>query len=100
MKTEIAIALIVCGTILIAVPPASDYLMREQVTRIITQKPEASNVYLGNDMSQEYRLGCWFVGAAMVAVSVIASLGAARRRSPVELVSADTAGIAPAVRDI
>src|SRR5262245_39037097 len=84
MKTEISLTLIACGTILIAVPPASDYLLREQVTRVMTQKPDVVNVFLGGQMSEEYRIACWIAGAAMIAVSVFASMRDARRRREVE----------------
>jgi len=80
MKIEIALALIICGTILIAVPPASDYLHNQQVVQVMVGKPEATSVVIGENMSQEYRLGCWFVGAAMIGVAVLASLVAGRRQ--------------------
>jgi hypothetical protein len=80
MKIEIAITLIICGTILIAVPPASDYLQRDQVAKVMIEKPEATSVMVGEAMSEEYRLGCWFTGAAMIGVAVIASLRAGRRQ--------------------
>ncbi len=78
MKAEIAIVLIVCGTALIALPPASDYLRNEQTVRLL-EKPGATQAQVGSEMSSDYRLACWFTGCAMIGVAVIASLVTARR---------------------
>jgi hypothetical protein len=76
---EIAIALIVCGTALVLAPPASDYLRNEQSVRLL-EKSGANQVQVGTPMSEEYRIACWFTGAGMIAVAVIASIAAGRRR--------------------
>ena len=78
MRMEIAIALIVCGTALVLAPPASDYLRNEQSVRLL-EKSGANQVQVGTPMSEEYRIACWVAGAAMIAISVISSLRAARR---------------------
>jgi ABC-type phosphate transport system auxiliary subunit len=82
MKTEISIALIICGTILIIAPPASDYLYRQDVKQVLIEKPDATTVtFSGDVMSEEYRIACWMVGTGMIVVTVIASIAAARRQA-------------------
>jgi len=74
MKSNVAIALIVMGSLLIMTPPASDYLLQRQVTQILSMV-ESGNVRLEGRMSGSYRLGCWAAGVLMVVVAVAGSLG-------------------------
>lgn len=71
MRHEVAVALILCGTALAVTPPASDYLNQRQITQVLIQREDFSNVSSGiAPMSQQYRLGCWGLGAAMIAIAI------------------------------
>jgi hypothetical protein len=72
MRYKIWIALIVCGTFLVIVPPVSDYLMNYRVSQMLLERKDFNSVNLGVlPMSSQYRLGCWALGAAMILVGVI-----------------------------
>ena len=69
MKTSVAITLIIVGGLLVAAPIASDYLQRAQLLAALG-KAGVTSVNLQPILSEQYRLGCWSVGAAMVAAAV------------------------------
>jgi hypothetical protein len=81
MKPSFAIALLVCGVVLICVPPISDYVHDNQILQAqqtIANSPSgAPNVHL-NPISDIYRVGCFFVGAVMVVIAIIGSPGQRR----------------------
>ena len=73
MKSTVAIALIVSGVILVALPPISDYFWRADAIRSV-QITGMSNLTLDGKMEQGYRLGCFLAGVAAIGVAVRSSL--------------------------
>ena len=74
MDRRVAIVLIVMGSLLAAVPPASDYLHERNVTQIMIAEPGPARIQMRRPMSSEYRFGCWALGAAMIGIGVLGSL--------------------------
>ena len=70
MKANVAIVLIVMGSLLIMTPPISDYLYTKQVANLMTDK-DTIHVTLEGRMSDTYRLGCWVAGLLMITVAVV-----------------------------
>src|SRR3954468_16753183 len=55
MRYKIWIALIVCGTFLVIVPPVSDYLMNYRVSQMLLERKDFNSVNLGVlPMSSQY----------------------------------------------
>ncbi|MGC4031715.1 MAG: hypothetical protein QM754_08275 [Tepidisphaeraceae bacterium] len=73
MKTAVAVVLIVCGVVLVAIPPLSDAWRTLMVTRLL--EGGAGQVNLTGELSEVYRIGCFALGAAMIGIGVIGSLG-------------------------
>ena len=73
----VVVALIVVGGILILAPIVADYL--HEAHRVQLMEKGASSVTLPEPLSSEYRFGCWFTGAAMIAVSVYLAIRSDRR---------------------
>jgi hypothetical protein len=74
MKTAVAITLIICGVVVIAIPAlwhAWDSLMVSVTMTHLTQP--GSSVNFG-EAPELYQLACWMLGAAMIGVSVVSSI--------------------------
>ncbi len=71
MRHEVAIVLIICGTLLALAPPASDFLKERQATQVVLQREDITHWTIsGTAMSSEYRFGCWALGAVMIGVGI------------------------------
>ena len=77
MRTPAVITVVVMGSLLIAAPILSDYLQRAQMVEALS-KTNASQITLGESLSEAYRFGCWLVGAVMVGAAILS----ARERKP------------------
>ena len=74
MRSDFLIALLICGTLIVALPPISDQ-MDNQTRVALLSRPNAqpSDAYV-EGMSSDYRVGCYLLGAVMIATAVIGSL--------------------------
>jgi hypothetical protein len=75
MRYHIWMTLVMCGTLIVLAPPISDYLAGYQLQKILSERKDIGNVNFGlgtvGPMSENYRFGCWALGAAMIAVAVV-----------------------------
>ena len=88
MKPSVAIALIIVGGILVALPPISDCLWRADALRMV-EKTGMSSGTLDGKMDGIYRIGCIMAGVGSIATSVIFSTARLqgkliRRDDPIE----------------
>ena len=74
MKPGIAIALIVCGTLLVMTPAAYDYMLTINATNVLLSRTDMKMFTGGQPMSEGYRYVCWAFGAVMVSIAVIQSV--------------------------
>lgn len=74
MKPGIAIALIVCGTLLVITPAAYDYMLILNVSNVLLSRTDMTTITGGEPMSSMYRFVCWAFGAVMVSIAVIQSV--------------------------
>ena len=75
MKTAVAITLIIAGVVIVAIPPLSDAWNTLMVTRLLEHG--AGSVNLAGRLEDTYRLGCWLLGAGMIATGSLFSLATA-----------------------
>ena len=74
MKTAIAVTLIICGVVVIAIPAlwhAWDSLM---VSVTLTHMTMPGSSVSFPEVPQLYQCACWGLGAAMIGVSIVASI--------------------------
>jgi len=84
MKSSVAIALIIAGVVLIAIPPLSDAWVTLRVTQLMANR--YTSVELSNArMEDAYRIGCMILGAAMIGVAVIASRGQSTEKQSLQV---------------
>ncbi len=81
MKKEFAIALLVCGTALVALPAISDYMHARLVVALM-RDGGVTSVNLAGRMEELYRLGCYLAGIVMVVVAVAGASNGASDRLP------------------
>ncbi len=74
MKFGIAIALIVCGTVLVITPAAYDYMLVRNVSNVLLSRTDMTTVSSGEPLSSIYRFVCWAFGAIMIGVAIVRSL--------------------------
>jgi hypothetical protein len=72
MRYKIWLTLIICGTIIVLAPPLSDFLASHRISTILLERKDFNSVNFGlAPMSEQYRFGCWALGAAMILVGTI-----------------------------
>ena len=81
MKPVVAIALIVCGVFVVALPPLSDAWHASMSVRLLQNLPPNTNVNVSGNMEDAYRFGCWLLGAAMILIAIAASVLPSMRAS-------------------
>jgi hypothetical protein len=74
MKPVIAIALIVAGLVLFAIPPIADSLWRADSVRLL-QQPGVHNVILEGQMEAGYKFGCMAAGFICLGFAIRYSIG-------------------------
>ena len=74
MKPSVAIALIMCGTLLIMTPAAYNYLLFRNITDVLQSRTDMINYTSGQLMSTAYQVVCWISGALMLGVAIVQSL--------------------------
>ncbi len=74
MKSGIAIALIVCGTLLVITPAVYDYMLLRNVSNVLLSRTDMRTVTSGEPLSSMYRFVCWSFGAIMIGVAILRSL--------------------------
>jgi hypothetical protein len=74
MRTAIAIALIVCGTLLVLAPAIHDFLLAAQVADVLVTRTDLTSVRGGEPLAFLYKLVCWMIGVAMVGTAVVCSI--------------------------
>ena len=74
MKPSIAIALIICGTLLVLSPAVIDLLQQQQVMSTLQARPDFETVTAGKPMSQSFTVACMAIGTAMIAISTYLSV--------------------------
>ncbi len=77
MKSPVAVTLIIMGALLVMLPALSDFLYQQNIVTVMA-KSGVTSVSLAGQMSETYRLGCWFTGTAMVGVAVFCSISRGR----------------------
>jgi hypothetical protein len=87
MKASIAVALIIAGAFVVALPPLADAWHSYMLMRLMEHANGPSSVNLAGAMPDLYRAGCWLLGAGMIGVAVIASATSAAMASHRELAS-------------
>ncbi|WP_428303999.1 hypothetical protein [Lacipirellula sp.] len=73
MKNNVAIALIIMGTMLVMAPAVSDFLYQLNVVTVLSQA-KSESVTLQGQMGDYYRFACWATGAGMIAAATYCSL--------------------------
>lgn len=79
MRHELAVTLVVCGTLLALAPPLYDYFagraqasaMLEVVKAVASQSDAKIQTTVWPQLSSDYRFGCWMLGAMTIAIGVI-----------------------------
>jgi hypothetical protein len=82
MRSSVAIALIVCGTLFALVPSASDYLQGYQVSQFLADRmvqPGVTRIH--TPFGETYRASAWVLGAAMISLGAVSG-GWLGRKSP------------------
>jgi hypothetical protein len=74
MKPVVAIALIVTGLVLFAIPPIADWLWRADSVRLL-QQPGIHNVMLEGRMETGYKFGCMLAGFLCLGFAIRYSIG-------------------------
>jgi hypothetical protein len=69
MKPAVAIALIVAGVGLVALPPLSDTLWRADAIRLMAQRG-FNSVDVAGQMDTPYRFGCYLAGVFAIGIAV------------------------------
>ena len=69
MDPRIAVVLIIMGTLLVMTPPASDYLIVQEVATSRSGLSSLRNS--GALMDDDYRMTCAFLGGVMIATGVV-----------------------------
>jgi hypothetical protein len=78
MKSRVAVALIVMGTVLILAPVAADWLFQRNLVFILTKEQSATPALMPQ-LSAWYRIICWLTGSLMVLIATLGSV--ARNRA-------------------
>ena len=71
MKTAVAIALIVAGVVVVAIPPLSDAWRASLIARVMEHRE--GMVSMEGQLGDLYRAACWLLGAAMIGVGIVTS---------------------------
>lgn len=89
MKSSVAIALILAGVILIAVPAISDYLHQRNTANVLVDIDfeRSARVNLAGPMSSEYRFGCWLAGIVSIGCAIILPITTRDRNKSIVLSS-------------
>lgn len=93
MRSDFLMALLICGTLIVALPPISDQMHNRDVKDLLSRS-ETKSVYLEGRMSTEYRASCYVLGAGMIIASVVAARSGLRTNDTPQL--ARDVGAAPA----
>ena len=80
MRSDFTMALLICGTLIVALPPISDQMHNQDIKELLSRS-ETGSVYLEGRMSTEYRIACYLLGAGMIAAAVIGTLRAGSRHA-------------------
>jgi hypothetical protein len=79
MRNNIAIVLILCGTVLALAPSASDFLQGWQMAQALSEPASATaSGFFRQPLEETYRIGTWILGGTMVGLGIL--FGATRRR--------------------
>jgi hypothetical protein len=80
MRNNVAIALIICGTVLSLAPSASDLLQGWQMAQALSEPASATaSRFFPQPLEETYRIGTWILGGTMVGLGII--FGSVRGRS-------------------
>ena len=72
MRPYIAIALIVCGTLLSLTPSVSEYLQGRQITEFLSKRRDsAPYTFFRQPLGEEYRLAGWILGGTMIGLGIL-----------------------------
>lgn len=71
MKSPVAVALIIMGTVLILAPIGADYLFQRNLLSLLPKEQSISATVIPQ-LSTWYRFVCWLTGSFMVLVGVLA----------------------------
>ena len=71
MKPVVALALVVCGTLLILAPYVSNTIGTAEIANSMVQLQKEVNIH--GDMPDWYALGCYAGGIGMIVTAIIAS---------------------------
>ena len=77
MKTPVAVALIIMGTVLILAPIGADYLFQRNLVSLLLKEQSISATVIPQ-LSTWYRVVCWLTGSLMVLVGALGAGADAR----------------------
>jgi hypothetical protein len=69
MRSFVAIALVICGTLLAVAPAASVFLQEREIAQAVSQR--GVTPYVPQPLGEEYCLGSWMLGGAMIGFGII-----------------------------
>ena len=70
MKTPVAVALIIMGTVLILAPIGADYLFQRNLVSLLLKEQSISATVIPQ-LSTWYRVVCWLTGSLIVLVGAL-----------------------------
>jgi len=71
MRPAVSVALIVCGAIIVVIPPVYDYLLAQMGASVMVARTDMASINVGEPLSQVYRFGCFALGAAMIVIAIV-----------------------------
>lgn len=77
MKSAVAVALIVMGTVLILAPIGADYFFQRNVVSVLLSA-QSTGAPLKTELSTPYRVVCWPTGSLMIVLGIIGAVAEAR----------------------
>lgn len=72
MKSSVAVALVIMGTVLILAPIGADYLFQRNLILLLTNEKSPGTTVV-TQLSTWYRVVCWGTGSLMVLIGALAS---------------------------
>ncbi len=80
MRSSVAVALVICGTMFALLPVASDYYHGYQVSQFLADRIVQTGVTrIHQPFGETFRAAAWVMGGVMIAVGMV---GGSRRQFP------------------
>jgi hypothetical protein len=82
MKSSVAIALIVCGTVSIMTPAGYNFVLQRTAANVLLSRTDFTSYHGGELMSSMYQFVCWLMGAVMIGIAVVQSVRLPKPAAP------------------